>query len=299
MSVIDRRDFVKSLSVAVGATALAGGKSIMAEEKKAGGKPSAAKSNYEVFAVNYAGPFDRKLAMLLFNTGWAEDMQINYYVWAIRAANGETTLVDTGTGKAWGPKFKGFIPPEQMVGRIGIKPEQVTRVVVTHMHFDHIGGVTDFAQAFPAAKFYVQKKEFDFWINSRLSQKAAYKPLQNPDANKAFAELAKGPRVVKIDGDKVIGPNMELLLATGHTPALQTVLIPTAKGQTIVGSDRAHLFRIFKEDVPSGLITNLPVWLETYEKLRSKAPVENIFPGHDIKMLTDFPKVAAGITQLA
>ena len=74
------------------------------------------------------------------------------------------------------------------------------------MHFDHIGGVTDFAQAFPAAKFYVQKKELDFSINSPISQKAAFKPLQNPDANKAFAELAKGPRVVKIDGDKVIAP---------------------------------------------------------------------------------------------
>lgn len=299
MSVIDRRDFVKSLSVVVGATALGGAHSVMAEDKKMADKSAAAKSPYEVFALKYAGPFDRKLAMLLFNTGWNDDMQINYYVWAIRAANGETTLVDTGTGKVWGPKFKAFFPPEQMIGRIGIKPEQVTRIVVTHMHFDHIGGVTDFAQAFPGAKFYVQKKEFDFWINSPLSQKAAYKPLQNPDANKAFAELAKGPRVVKIDGDKVIGPNMELLLSTGHTPALQAVLIPTAKGQTIVGSDSAHLFRSFKEDVPSGLITNLPVWLETYEKLRAKAPVENIFPGHDVKMLTDFPKVADDITRLA
>jgi len=299
MSVIDRRDFVKSLSVAVGATALAGASSVMAEDKKMAGNSAAAKSPYEVFALKYAGPFDRKLAMVLFNTGWNEDMSINYYVWAIRAANGETTLVDTGTGKAWGPKFKGFFPPEQMIGRIGIKPEQVTRIIVTHMHFDHIGGVTDFAQAFPAAKFYVQKKEFDFWVNDPISQKAAFKLLQNPDANKAFAELAKGPRVVKVDGDKVIGPNMELLLATGHTPALQTVLIPTAKGQTIVGSDSAHLFRSFKEDVPSGLIVNLPVWMETYEKMRSKAPVENMFPGHDVKMLTDFPKVADDITQLA
>ena len=297
MSVIDRRDFVKSLSVAVGATALAGANPVLAKENK--DKSSAMKSPYEVFALKYAGPFERKLAMLMFNTGWTEDMAINYYVWAIRAANGETTLVDTGTGKVWGPRFKGFFPPEQMIGRIGIKPEQVTRIIVTHMHFDHIGGVTDFAQAFPAAKFYVQKKEFDFWINSPISQKAAFKPLQNPDANKAFAELAKGPRVVKIDGDKVIAPNMELLLATGHTPALQAVLIPTAKGQTIVGSDSAHLFRSFKEDVPSGLIVNLPVWMETYDKLRSKAPVENIFPGHDAKMATDFPKVAENITRLA
>jgi glyoxylase-like metal-dependent hydrolase (beta-lactamase superfamily II) len=145
----------------------------------------------------------------------------------------------------------------------------------------------------------VQKKEFDFWINSPLSQRAAYKALQNPDANRAFAELAKGPRVVQVDGDAVIGPDMQLLLAPGHTPGLQAILLSTAKGRTIVGSDSAHLFRSFKEDVPSGLITNLPIWLESYDKLRSKAPVENMFPGHDAKMLTDFPKVAEDITQLA
>ncbi len=49
-----------------------------------------------------------------------------------------------------GVEVKGFFPPEKMVARLGIKPEQVTKIIVTHMHFDHIGGVTDFAQAFPA-----------------------------------------------------------------------------------------------------------------------------------------------------
>ena len=38
---------------------------------------------------------------------------------------------------------------------------------------------------------------------------------------------------------------------------------------------------------------------EIYDKLRSDAPVENMFPGHDSKMLTDFPKIAEDITQLA
>ncbi len=292
MSIIDRRNFVKSLSVAAGAATLAGATPVMAQS-------SGKKAPYEVFALKYAGPFDRKVAMLMFNTGWAEDMAINYYIWAIRAKNGETTLVDTGTGQAWGPKFKGFSPPEKMVARIGIKPEQVTKIVVTHMHFDHIGGVSDFAQAFPSAKFYVQKTEFDFWVNSAIARRAPFKWLQNTDANKAFDELAKGPRVIQVSGDMVIGPDMQLLLAPGHTPGLQTVLIPTAKGQTIVGSDCAHLFRSFKEDVPSGLIINLPIWMESYDKLRFNAPVENMFPGHDAKMLTDFPKVAEDITQLA
>ncbi len=298
MSVIDRRNFVKSISVAAGAAALAGANPVMAEAKEKADK-SSAQSNYEVFALKYAGPLDRPGAMTFFNQGYSDVIQINYYVWAIRAKNGETTLVDTGTGKVWGPKFKGFFPPEQMVARIGIKPEQVTKIIVTHMHFDHIGGVTDFAQAFPAAKFYVQKTEFDFWVNSPLSQRAPYKPTANPDAIKAFGEMGKGPRVIQINGDMVIGPDMQLLLTPGHTPGLQTVLIPTAKGRTIVGSDCAHLFRSYKEDNPSGLITDLPGWLVSYDKLRFNAPVENMFPGHDAKMLTDFPKVAEDITRLA
>jgi len=291
MSVIGRRDFVKSLSAAIGATTLAGNEAVAEERKSA--------ALYEVFALKYAGPFERKLAMALFNTGWNEDVAINYYTWVIRAKSGETTLVDTGTGKAWGPKFKNFFPPEQLIARLGVKPAQVTRIVISHMHFDHIGGVTEFAELFPAAKFYVQKKEFDFWVNNPLSQRAAFKGLRNADAIKAFADLAQGPRVIQVDGDKVIGPEMQLLLAPGHTPGLQAVLIPTVKGQTIVGSDSAHLFRSFKEDVPSSLITDLPIWMETFDKLRANAPMENMFPGHDAKMLTDFPKVAEDITQLA
>ena len=85
MSVMDRRDFVKSLSVAVGTAALAGVTPLgSAQEKAGGGKPVGAKTMYDVFALKYAGPFDRKLAMVLFNNGWAEDISIYYYIWAIR-----------------------------------------------------------------------------------------------------------------------------------------------------------------------------------------------------------------------
>jgi glyoxylase-like metal-dependent hydrolase (beta-lactamase superfamily II) len=303
MSGIDRRDFVKSLSVAAGTVALAGTPLAMAQP--AGGNKSAAgKTMYEVFALKYAGPFDRKLAMMLFATGWAEDISIYYYIWAIRnKATGETTLVDTGTGHTW-PKennVKTFVPPEQMVARLGVKPEQVTRVVVTHMHFDHIGGMENmaFAKSYPQAKFYVQKKEFDFFVNSPLALRAPYKALQWLPGTQGLADLGKTPRLEIVNGDKVIGPDMQLLLTPGHTPGLQGVCIPTAKGTTVVGSDVAHLFRSFKEDRPSGLITDMPIWLESYDKLRAVAPIENLFPGHDAMMLNNFPKVAEDITQLA
>jgi glyoxylase-like metal-dependent hydrolase (beta-lactamase superfamily II) len=297
---MDRRDFVKSVSAAVGTAALAGIGPVAAsaDERPGKAKDSGPGAIYEVFALKHAGPLVRPGAMMFFNTGYKEDVQIYYYIWAIRAKSGETTLVDTGLG-ANGPNFYGFVPAHEVAARLGIKPEQVTRVVITHMHLDHVSGMENFPKAYPDAKFYVQEKEFEFWVRSPLAQRPAYKQFRYDPGIKALADLEKTPRLEIVAGDRVIGPSMELLLVPGHTPGLQGVLIPTAKGQTVVGSDSAHLFRSYTEDIPSGLITDMPGWLMSYDKLRAKAPVENMFPGHDALMFTGFPKVAEDITRLA
>ncbi|HUL01455.1 MAG TPA: MBL fold metallo-hydrolase [Nitrospirota bacterium] len=301
MSEMNRRQFIKTVSVAVGAAAMTGAVPVAAETKTPGDvKSSGSQVNYEVFALKYAGPFERKMAMIMFNTGWSEDIAINYYIWAIRSKDGETTLVDTGTGPTLAKErgFKGFVPPEQVVARLGIKPEQVTKVVLTHLHFDHVGGMENFPQLYPKAKFYVQKTEFDFWINNPISKRAPFKGLRWDIGNKGLADLAGSPRLVMVDGDLIIRPNMELLLTPGHTPGLQGVLIDTAKGPAVVASDSAHIARSYKDDVPSGLIVDMVVWLKSYDKLRSKASVANLFPGHDTLMLSGYPRVAEDITQL-
>jgi glyoxylase-like metal-dependent hydrolase (beta-lactamase superfamily II) len=302
MSEMDRRHFIKTVSVALGAAAISGAVPVVAEEKKSGeAKAAGAKKTYEVFALNFAGPFEMKLAKALYQTGWDENILINYYIWAIRSKDGETTLVDTGTGPtlAKNQKLKGFVPPEELVARLGVKPEQVTKVIITHMNFDHVGGMENFPQIYPKAKFYMQKREFDFWIKDPISQRPAFKRTRSELGFKALADLAGGPRLIMVDGDKVIGPDMELLLLPGHSPALQGVFVNTAKGATVVASDTAHIARSFKDDLPSSLIWDLEVWLKSLDKVRAKAPLENIFPGHDISMLTNYPKVAEGITQLA
>jgi glyoxylase-like metal-dependent hydrolase (beta-lactamase superfamily II) len=302
MSEMDRREFIKTLSLVLGAAAVTGAVPVMAEEYKSGGaKAGGAKKAYEVFALKYAGPFDRKMAMIMFNTGWAEDIAINYYIWAIRNKDGETTLVDTGTGPTLAAerKFKGHLPPEQLVSRLGITPEQVTKIIITHMHFDHVGGMENFAQLYPDAKFYVQKSEFDFWVNNPISRRPPFKRSRYDLGNKGLVDLAGSPRLVILDGDKVIGPDMELLLVPGHSPGLQGVLVNTAKGAAIVASDSAHIARSFRDDIPSSIVADMVAWLKSYDKLRARASLDNLFPGHDVLMLTNYPKVAEGISQLA
>ena len=302
MSEMDRRHFIKTVSFVLGAAAMSGAATIAAEEKQNGeAKATGARETYAVFALNYAGPFEMKLAKAMFQTGWEENILINYYIWAIRNKDGETTLVDTGTGPTLAKEqnLKGFVPPEQLVARLGVKREQVTKVIITHMHFDHVGGMENFAQLYPNAKFYVQKIEYDFWVNNPISRRPPFKRSRLDRGNKGLADLAGGPRLIMLDGDTVIGPDMELLLLPGHAPGLQGVLVNTAKGAAVVASDSAHIARSFKNDMPSSIVVDMVTWLKSYDKLRVKAPLNNLFPGHDVLMLTDYPKVAEGITQLA
>jgi glyoxylase-like metal-dependent hydrolase (beta-lactamase superfamily II) len=167
------------------------------------------------------------------------------------------------------------------------------------MHFDHVGGMENFVQLYPNAKFYVQKIEIDFWVNNPISQRPPFKRSRWALGIKGLANLAGSPRLMIVDGDTVIGPDMELLLVPGHAPGLQGVFVNTAKGAAVVASDSAHIARSFKDDMPSSIVVDMVTWLKSYDKLRAKAPLHNLFPGHDVLMLANYPKVAEDITQLA
>jgi len=251
---------------------------------------------YEIYAVKYAGPFVRPVAKVLWNMDWEKEIEINYYIWIIRG-NGETLIVDCGVAPplAQQMQLQGYINPVHGLARIGVEASQVQNVVITHIHFDHANG----AELFPKATFYIQEKEFNFWVKDPISKKPPFLMLSNPIGHMHLAKLKGTERLVLIKGDQVILPGIQILLAPGHTPGLQVVAVNTARGTAIVGSDCAHIFRNYEEEIPSSFITDMVAWMKTYERLKSKVSSPDLlFPGHDMKMLTQYPKVAEDITRL-
>lgn len=255
---------------------------------------------YEIYALKYAGPLTSQLAMVFWNEGWNEQIDRNYYLWVIKG-KGEIIVVDTGTGTTFAAKnqLKNYVNPVDVLARIGVTGSNVTRVVITHMHFDHVGGMEMFPRAFPEARFYVQRKEFDFWTQNPIAKRRPFAWLADELANHAVAALEGTKRLEIVCGDQQITPGIELLLAPGHTIGLQAVSVHTKKGCAIVASDCAHIFRNIKEDNPSSLITDMIAWMESYDKLKAKgSSLDLIFPGHDLMMLDNYPKVAQDVTQL-
>jgi glyoxylase-like metal-dependent hydrolase (beta-lactamase superfamily II) len=292
---VKRREFLKTGVATLGAASLgmmaAGvvGKKDVAEAADA--------PDYKIYALKYAGPFTGSVAMVFFNKEWDKTIARNYYIWGVQGG-GRTIVFDAGVRPALAAERKlgGYVPPDQALARIGIDAKKVEHLVISHIHFDHGGGI----ELFPNAKIYVQRKEYDFWVYDPISRRLPYASVADPVANKQFGDLRGSDRLVFIDGDQKIWPGIELLLTPGHTPALQSMAVNTAKGLAILTSDCAHIHRSFVEDNPSCLITDLPAWLNTYTKLRDKVKgnLSMLFPGHDKDMLEKYPKVAEDVTQL-
>ena len=253
-------------------------------------------SDCEIYALKYAGPFVRTGAHLMWYRDWDKTETINYYIFCIKGG-GETVVVDAGltSGLAKQRQLDGYVSPVEVLSRIDVKAAEVRHVIVTHMHFDHANGVS----LFPKATFYIQEDEYRFWVEDPVATRPPFKEVSDADANAYLTALEGTDRLSLFKDDQQVIPGIQCLLAPGHTVGLQAVAVDTAKGTAILGSDCAHVFRNYHEDWPSALIVDLVGWMKSYDKLRARVSSPDLlFPGHDRRLLENYPEVAEDVTRL-
>jgi glyoxylase-like metal-dependent hydrolase (beta-lactamase superfamily II) len=128
-------------------------------------------------------------------------------------------LIDAGAGTWFGGGSLGRLVDS--LRSAGYAPEQVDRVFVTHMHSDHIGGLTtqDGKRVFPNAEVFVSKAESDFWLSPEIAAKA-------PKDAQTFFQSAQGIAAPYIKAGKwhtfrdsdVLADGVQLVSLHGHTP---------------------------------------------------------------------------------
>ena len=151
---------------------------------------------------------------------------LRFRSFAIRYADGPVTLVDAGVGPAgapassWAP-VPGRLPQE--LAAAGIAPGDVTAIVLTHLHTDHIGWAMPATTPFTEARVVVPRADL-----------AAFAELREDDL---FAPLRAAGRLEVADGEREIGPGVRLLPTPGHTPGHQCVLVDGPDGRLVVTGD--------------------------------------------------------------
>jgi glyoxylase-like metal-dependent hydrolase (beta-lactamase superfamily II) len=154
-------------------------------------------------------------------------------------------LVDAGAGTWWGGGALGRL--EASLRSAGYTPEEINIVLVTHLHSDHVGGLTtqDGKRVFPNADVYVAKAESDFWLSPEIAAKAP-KDAQPffQSAQAIAAPYIKARKWRTFSGSEPIVDGMQLVPLPGHTPG-HTGYEFSSKGQKILfWGDIVHAQRV-------------------------------------------------------
>ncbi len=181
------------------------------------------------------------------------------------------------------------------VRELGIDCSRVPYVVLTHLHYDHVGNL----DKFPGATFVVQDEEMAFWTG-RYAGRGHFRTLVEPDDVLHLVRENFEGRLRFVDGDEEILPGIEVFKAGGHSAGLQMVRIRTAGGRIVLASDAAHFYRNIEEDRPFSIVTDLPRMYDAFDLARSLADSPNlVVPGHDPLVMGRFPTPRAGLEGIA
>jgi glyoxylase-like metal-dependent hydrolase (beta-lactamase superfamily II) len=253
---------------------------------------------YKVYAIKYATREGKRGEHFFGGVDIHEDesMPMDYYVWAA-VSDKHTVVVDTGFTEEVAKKRKRTYlrSPVEALSLLGIDAETVPLVVLTHMHYDHIGTL----ERFPNATFVLQETEMAFWTGRYASREHFRKIVEEEDVIYLVRENFKG-RIRFVDEKEEIVPGITVYRTGGHSPGLQILLINTAKGPVVLASDAAHFYDNINEDKPFSVVASLPEMYRAFDMIRSLADdPELIIPGHDPKVMEKFPPAKEGLEGIA
>jgi glyoxylase-like metal-dependent hydrolase (beta-lactamase superfamily II) len=177
---------------------------------------------------------------------------------------------------------------------IGIDPETVEDVILSHLHFDHCGN----HNLFPKARYHVQDAEMAYCTGRCMCHNYLRAPFEYDDVANMVSKLFAG-RVVFHDSVSEIAPNIMVYKLGGHSKGLQVVRVMTRRGWVVLGSDAAHFYANFEQSRPFPVLESVTDMLEGYSKMKQLASSpEHIIPGHDPLVLRRYPAALDGIDDI-
>lgn len=254
-------------------------------------------TEWEVHAVKYADRNARTRAdSFLFDDNHEAPHAMDYLMWVLRSGD-QVILVDTGYDDAEAKSRDRPIrmDPGAALAPLGLTPDDITTVIVTHLHYDHAGGL----HLFPNATLHMQAAEMAFATGPCMCHNTLRMPFTAIHVCEAVKRLYAG-KLVFHDGDGQVADGVTVHCIGGHSRGLQCVRVLTAAGWMVLASDAAHYYENFEARKPFPVVVDLQNMLDGYDMLyRLASAPELIIPGHDPLVRQRFAQgVAAHITRL-
>ena len=249
---------------------------------------SASTPEYAIEAIRYADSPGDPVADLVIGAPKDEKIDTIYALWLIRGG-GRNILFDSGFHrqrwfKEW--TIKDYLRPDEAVRLAGVNPEDVTDVVISHAHWDHMGGI----DLFPKANVWIQKEEFRYYTGDAWQPGGDHGGI-DPDDVQQLVRLNTEGRLRLVDGDNVeLFPGIRAYTGARHTFASQYLRVDGTP-PFVLASDSVYLYRNLAEHKPSATFSeaDYPANIKNQERMIQLAgSAERVVPGHDALQFQKF-----------
>ena len=243
--------------------------------------------NYEIYALRYATIQQRmRRENFIAQDPHDEPMPMDYFVWLIRDGQ-RNILVDTGFN-ARQAKERGrtlLRCPIGALSLLGLAPEDIKDVVLTHLHYDHAGNI----DLLPTARFHVQEDELDYACGKHMCH-GLFRHAYDVEDVVSLVRRVYAERVHFHQGRHALAPGIELIKIGGHTKGLQSLRVHTARGWVVLASDASHFYENMERPSPFPIVFHVGDMVAGYATLRAAAASPaHIIPGHDPLVRARYP----------
>ena len=249
----------------------------------------AAAQEYSIQAILIANSPGDSAAEMVIGAPKDEKIDTIYAVWLIRGG-GRNILFDSGFHrerwfKQW--TIKDYIRPDEAVRLAGVAPEQITDVIVSHAHWDHMGGI----DLFPKATVWIQSEEFRYYTGPAWQPRGHHGGI-DPDDVQELVRLNTIGRLRLVNGDDVeIFPGIRAYTGGRHTFASQYIRVD-GNPPFVLASDNVYLYRNLAEHKPGATFSkdDYAANVAAQERMIQLAgSADRVVPGHDALQFRKFP----------
>ena len=239
-------------------------------------------SVYEVLAVRYGTRQASAAEVFLNYHAYHEPdrpLRMDYFFWVARNP-ARTIVIDTGFSPAAGAS-RGrtmLLDTVPALRAAGLVPDAVAQVVLTHAHYDHIGGLP----AFGAAEVIMTRDEYDFW-SGPMGRRGQFAHTTEASEIGHLRELRDSGRLTLAGRAVAVAPGIELTEVGGHTPGQAIVTVATGAGPVILASNAVHYYEELERDRPFSTVANLADMYAAFDQIREMGaePGARVVAGHD------------------
>ena len=259
------------------------------------------KPNYDVYALKFTSETKIPISLVAIDGTQTDSLAAIFMFWLIKEKNGKNILVDAGFHKdvevAKELGFMNYVRPDSVLSEIGLKATDISDIILTHPHWDHIDGI----DLFPNAQVWIQKSDYNYFVGNAWQKNGIDWGFKKKDVRKLVEANLSG-KLNLVEGDNVeIITGIIVYTGSKHTFNSQFVLVESGGEKIIIASDNIYTYYNLEhlKSPPMPATFDTTAYVKSMERMKKlSSNLKFIIPGHDALLFKRFPKVSENIIKI-